>query len=127
MKKIAAVAATTAVVAGGIGLTATAAQADGIERSKTIRCAGNTQAELSLEKEHGWIEVDFDLEHAVPNQAWKVRVKHNGTRVLRTTRVTDYEGDLDVSRQVKDLPGKDKIVARAKNSAGQVCRVTLKI
>lgn len=127
MKKFAALAAATAVVAGGVGLTATAAQADGIEREKTVRCAGNTLASLSLEKEHGQIDVDFELDRAVPYQAWKVRIKHNGQRVLRTTVSTDYEGDLDVSRHVPDKQGKDKIVARAKNSAGQVCRVTLKI
>ncbi|HQR81074.1 MAG TPA: hypothetical protein PLT68_12730 [Actinomycetota bacterium] len=128
MKRIAAITAATAVAAGGVALTIAPAQADsGIERHKTVRCAGNTLAKLELEKEHGRIDIDFELDHAVPNQAWKVRIKHNGKRVLRTTRVTDYEGELDVSRKVPDRRGTDKIVARAKNSAGQVCRVTLKI
>jgi hypothetical protein len=129
MKRTAALLATSAVAATGLGITgASAAQADvDIEREKSKRCSGSSFATLSLEKEFGRIDADFEIENATPGRSWNVRIKHHGKTVLRTSRVADYEGDIDVTQQVGDRSGKDRFIARAKGPNGEVCRVKLSI
>jgi hypothetical protein len=129
MKRTAALLATSAVAVTGFGIAgASAAQADmDIEREKSKRCSGASFATLSLEKEFGRIDADFEIENATPGRSWNVRIKHNGNTVLRTSRVADYEGDLDVMQQVRDRAGKDRFIARAKGPNGEVCRVKLGI
>jgi hypothetical protein len=126
MEKTAAILATTAV-AGAALISAAPAQAMEIEREKVKRCSGATFAALSLEKEFNRIDVDFELENATPGRSWNVRIKHNANTVLRTQRVADYEGELDVMQQVSDRPGKDRFIARATGPNGEVCRVKLGI
>ena len=72
-------------------------------------------------------EVDFEVENAVPNRTWNVRIKHDGRNTLRTQRATDFEGELDVIHNVRDRRGQDRIVVRAKSTTGEVCRVKLSI
>jgi hypothetical protein len=131
MKHTAALLATSAVAAGGFGLAgASAAQADfDFERERSVMCKNsNAIASLSLEKEFGnRIEVDFEVENAVPNRTWNVRIKHDGRNTLRTQRATDFEGELDVIHNVRDRRGQDRIVVRAKSTTGEVCRVKLSI
>jgi hypothetical protein len=131
MKRTTALVAISAVAAGGLGLaSASAAHADfDFEREKSVMCKNsNAIASLSLEKEFGnRIEVDFEVENAVPNRTWNVRIKHDGRTSLRTVRATDFEGELDVIHNVKDRRGKDRVVVRAKSSTGEVCRVKLSI
>jgi hypothetical protein len=126
-KKATAIAATTAVAAGSLALMAAPAQAFEMEREKAKQCSLNSFATLSLEKEFGRIDADFEIENAPTARSWKVRIKHNGTTVLRTQRVADYEGDLDVMQQVRDRPGFDRFTARATGPNGEVCRVKLGI
>ena len=123
MKRTAALIATTAVAAGTVAAVATPAQAFDIEREKAKQCSINSFATLSLEKEFGRIDADFEIENAPQARAWNVRIKHNGNVVLRTQRIADYEGDLDVMQQVRDRAGKDRFVARATGPNGEVCRV----
>lgn len=129
MKRTAALLATSAVAASGLGVAgASAAQADfDIEREKTKRCSGSAFAQLSLEKEFDRIDADYEIENATPGGAWKVRIKHNGKTVLRTSRIADNEGELDVMQQVRDRRGKDRFIARATGPNGEVCRVKLSI
>jgi len=129
MKRTAVLLATSALTATGLGVAgASAAHADfDIEREKTKRCSGSAFAQLSLEKEFGRIDVDFDIENATPGRTWSVRIKHDGKTVLRTSRIADYEGELDVMQQVRDRRGKDRFIARATGPNGEVCRVKLSI
>lgn len=126
MKKTAAILASTAA-AGGIVAAAAPAQAFEIEREKSVRCSAGSWATMSLEKEFGRIDADFEIENAVAGRSWNVRMKHNGNTVLRTQRMADYEGDLDVMQQVRDSAGKDRFVVRATGPNGEVCRVKLSI
>jgi hypothetical protein len=121
--------ATLAATAAGAGLlfAATPAQAFEIEREKSVRCSAGSFATLSLEKEFGRIDADFEIENAAAARSWNVRMKHNGSTVLRTQRTADYEGDLDVMQQVRDRAGKDRFVVRATGPNGEVCRVKLSI
>lgn len=127
IKKTAALLTTGAIAASTLALLAAPAQADdwGYEREKTKRCSMGAYASLSVEKEYGRIDVDFDIENAEPGRSWNVTVKHNGSTVVRTNRSADYEGELDVWQQVRDRAGKDRFVARATGPNGQVCSVKL--
>ena len=127
MKKTAALIATTAIAGGTVAAVATPAQAFEMEREKSKQCSLSSFATLSLEKEFGRIDADFEIENAPQARAWNVRIKHNGNVVLRTQRIADYEGDLDVMQQVRDAAGKDRFIARAKGPNGEVCRVKLGI
>ncbi len=126
MRKTAAFLATSTVVAGAL-MIAAPAQALDIEREKSKRCSAASFATLSLEKEFDRIDVDFDIENATPGRSWNVRIKHNGSTVVRTARPADYEGELDVTQQVRDRAGKDRFIARATGPNGEVCRVKLGI
>lgn len=129
MKKTATVVVASAVAAAGMGMaSASAARADfDVEREKSVRCSAGAFASLSLEKEFNRIDVDFEVENAPAARSWNVRIKQDGRTVLRTKRIADYEGDLDVTQQVRDRAGKDRFVARASGPDGQVCRVVLSI
>lgn len=126
MMKTTAVLVSTAAGAGLL-MAATPAQALEFEREKSVRCSAGSFATMSLEKEFGRIDADFEIENAAAGRSWNVRMKHNGSTVLRTARVTDYEGDLDVMQQVRDRSGKDRFVVRATGPNGEVCRVKLSI
>ena len=70
MKKTAALLAASAVAVSGFAIATNPAQADGIENEKTKRCSAGSFAQLSLEKEFGRIDVDFDIENASPRGVW---------------------------------------------------------
>lgn len=127
MNKTAALVATTAIAGGTLAAVARPAQAFEVEREKAKQCSSTSFATLSLEKEFGRIDADFDIENAPSARAWTVRITHNGRTVLRTQRIADYEGEVDVTRQVRDRADKDRFIARATGPNGEVCRVKLSI
>jgi hypothetical protein len=112
--------------------TASAASQD-VEREKHGTCTSGSTWKLDLDKEHGRIDVDFDVETRSAGDTWTVKVKHkrvqNGKKWVSHSRaVTDREGELEVDRNLKDRKGTDKVVVRVKSSAsGEVCRAALKI
>lgn len=130
--------ATTATVvasAGALLLAAapTASAAIGVEREKVGTCTKGSTWKLELDKEHGWIDLDFDAETRSAGDRWNVTVKHKRvtgkkTFTTRSQSVTDHEGELEVDRNLKDRKGTDKVVVRVKSlKTGEVCRASLKI
>ncbi|MEZ5185517.1 MAG: hypothetical protein R2720_07205 [Candidatus Nanopelagicales bacterium] len=127
MKKTASLVATTAIAVGTVAAVATPANAFEVEREKSKRCSLRAFATLSLEKEFGRVDADFEIENAPAGRSWNVRIKRNGKTVLHTKRVADHEGEVDVMQQVRDRRGKDRFIARATGPNGEVCRVRLSI
>jgi len=121
--------------AGAIGLAVAAATmmtalpvSAEVEREKHGSCSGSSRWELSLEKEHGQIEVDLDIDTIRSGRAWRVRMSHDGTAFLTTRRVTDRHGEIDVDRHRNDRAGRDRISFRAVDLVnGEVCRGSLGI
>ena len=119
----------TALLAVPVAATAAPIRAD-VEREKDGMCSSSSTWDFNLEKEHGRIDIDIDVDvdSRAAGQKWKVKITHEGKTVYNKTRTTDREGEIDVSRNVKDTRGKDKVTFRAtNNSTGEVCRASLTI
>jgi hypothetical protein len=132
MRKTIAGTAVAAAVAVALVLPATSASADGIEREKRGSCDPKGRWELSLDKENGRIEMDYEVTSKPAGQRWKVVIRHDGTKIFDGVKVTQKDDDdlpdLEVERTVNDTSGSDTFKARARNTAtGAVCRGSLSI
>jgi hypothetical protein len=116
-------AAAAATLLGLIAVAGTAvpAAAAEVEREKRGTCSANARWELSLEKEHGRIEVSIEIDTFRSGRAWDVRAWHDGVRFVNVTRTTDREGEIDLDRVRRDTAGSDTISFRATSSTGEVC------
>lgn len=116
-------AAAAAMLLGLIAVTGTAVPtaAAEVEREKRGTCSASARWELSLEKEHGRIEVSMEIDTFRSGRAWDVRAWQDGDRFVNTTRVTDREGEIDIDRVRRDTAGSDTISFRATSSTGEVC------
>ncbi|HET9724067.1 MAG TPA: hypothetical protein VFR44_09530 [Actinomycetota bacterium] len=105
------------------------ALADGDDVERHGSCSGSSRWELDLDREHGRIEVDFEVKQGVVGDRWRVKLVHDGDvffRDLRTTHGDD--GSFDVERRTNDAAGTDRFVGKAVNkSTGEVCRGTAAI
>ena len=119
-----------AVTAGALGIAATAAGfaapasafAADVEREKHGDCTNRSTWELQLEKEHGRIEIDLDVDTPRSGQRWVIKLKHNGVLFDKVRRTTDAEGEFEVDRHVNNKRGEDRIKFRAVNKVtGEVC------
>jgi hypothetical protein len=120
---------TTRILAGAL-LTAAvavpalpaAANEDDVIREGS--CSGRTDWKLKASPEDGRIEVEGEIDSNRNGQAWRWRLRHNGSISDRGTRTTKGpSGSFEVRRVVVDLRGTDKIVFRATNPAsGETCR-----
>jgi hypothetical protein len=94
-------------------------------------CDGTTTWKLKLSKEDpNLLEVAFEVDQNVNDQAWRVRLRHNGELVFKGKRMTKApSGSFTVRRTYTEAVGKDAVKARARNLAtGEVCigRVVLR-
>lgn len=105
------------------------ALADGYDVERHGSCSGSSRWELDLDREHGRIEVDFEVKQGVVGDRWRVKLVHDGDvffRDLRTSHGDD--GSFDVERRTNDAAGTDRFVGKAVNkSTGEVCRGTAAI
>jgi len=74
------------------------------------------------------ITLRFRLRTDEPAGAWRVRMFHEGERIVSKVRRTRPTGDLKVRRVVPDLPGRDDVIGRARHVAtGAVCEVASRV
>jgi hypothetical protein len=101
-------------------ITAMAGQGDVIRRGS---CSGRSDWNLKLSPEDGRIEVEFEVDQNVVGDRWRVRFRHHGDVVLRTTRTTHgASGSFEARAVEPNHPGSDAFRARARNpSTGEVC------
>jgi hypothetical protein len=113
-------------VAVPVALAGSAAAKDREVERKGTCSMGSARYDFSVDKERGGrLDVDFDLD-SKPGERWRVKLRHGKKVIVKTTRTTDREGEIDVDRTRPNTPGKDKFVARAKNLAtGELCRVKI--
>lgn len=127
---IASIAAGATLAAAGI-LVAPAASAlprpAEVERETMGTCSAGARWDLSLEREFGVIDIDFEIDGATPGERWTVVIDRNGKRALRVSQAADVEGEVDVNHIVRDRAGTDRIAVTATSASGQTCRGSLRI
>ncbi|GIU95927.1 MAG: hypothetical protein KatS3mg012_2384 [Gaiellaceae bacterium] len=85
-------------------------------------CTASSTAKLKLSEEDGGIEVEFEVDQNRNGVRWVVAIARNGTRVVKTTRVTKSpSGSFTLRVVTPNGPGTDRFVARATSPAGEVC------
>ena len=96
---------------------------------RTGACSGTADWKLKAKHDNGRIELEWEIDSNRTGQTWRVRVRDNGVRVVRTRATTaGASGSFSVERRVGNRAGADRIVARARDLAGgQTCvgRLTL--
>jgi hypothetical protein len=121
-------AAATVSVAAVAALTAVPAQASGDDRViRTGSCSGSADWKLKAKSDNGRLEVEGEIDSNRNGQAWRWRIRHNGTVSARgQARTHAPSGSFSVERKMVNLAGADRFVLRAvNNSTGQVCRGAL--
>lgn len=69
------------------------------------------------------ITLSLRLRTNEPRDRWRIRIVHDGERVLTARRRTDAHGDLKVRDIVPDAPGPDDVRVRARHLAPRaVCK-----
>jgi hypothetical protein len=101
----------------------------GVQVKKSGKCAAHSTWKLKLSKDDSRIETEFEVDQNRVGRDWKVTLKHNGHRFFRDVRTTKApSGSFEVRKFANNAPGKDKIVARARNlRSGALCIGTAKI
>jgi hypothetical protein len=119
MLRIATVAMLAASLAGTAGVSHAGVR--GVERRGT--CSGAAHWKLKLKPDDGRIEVEFEVDQNVVGKVWRVRLLHNGSRILAGRRTTHApSGSFTVRVRPVDAAGPDAIAARATSiGSGQIC------
>ena len=117
---IAALAATTLLVATRPVIASNAAPEPGAAAAHGV-CSAASTWELTMNHDIG-IEFEVHLETGVPDQQWAVRATYDGELAYRAYHTTEPDGGFEVRRQVRQLPGVDRVEFLATNSeTGEVC------
>ena len=95
---------------------------------KRGQCSNGIETKLKLSPENGQIEVEYELEDAVPGSRWRVTVTKNGRTILRTTKRANAAGYLEVRQVTRNLKGNETIRATAERvgTAG-TCTLSLSV
>ncbi len=76
----------------------------------------------------GDIALSFRLRTNEPRGEWRIRMFHEGERIVSKARATSAAGDLKVRRRVPDLRGRDDVIGRARHLVtGAVCEVASRV
>ena len=92
---------------------------------KRGRCSKGSRWTLSLERENSIIDVDFEAENRVlVQQDWDIIIRNNNAQDDEVDNDSIYI--FDVSTDIVNRRGRDRVVARATASeTGEVCVGTL--
>jgi hypothetical protein len=85
-------------------------------------CSASSSWKLKAKPDSGVLEVEFEVDSNQAGQAWKVRLRDNGTRFFAGSRTTSGpSGSFTVHKRAADYAGSDVITARAVHG-DEVCR-----
>ena len=108
-------------------LTAAPVSAGGGGDREVIRrgnCSGGSDWKYKVKRDDGRLEAEYEVDQNRSGDRWRVRLKHDGKRYFRGTRVTrGSSGSFDIERKVANHQGVDRFRARARNlRTDEVCR-----
>jgi hypothetical protein len=122
--RFALVAALATASLAAAAVTAAPAQASDEEKIREGSCSGRTDWKVKAKPDDGRIELEAEIDSNRNGQAWRWRIRHNGTLSARGTSFTrGPSGSFEVERRMADLAGTDVFVVRAVNKVtGERCR-----
>jgi hypothetical protein len=109
-----------ALVLAGAATPASAKDGDVIREGA---CSARSDWKLKLSREDGRIEVEFEVDQNVRGDAWRVRIRHDGSTFVKGRRVTrGPSGSFEVRAVERNRAGRDVFRGRAVNArTGEVC------
>src|SRR3954447_24111940 len=91
-------------------------------------CTAGSTAKLKVKPRHGRLETEFEVDQNRNGVKWTVRIRRDGKSVVKATRTTKApSGSFSVERRLRNPAGHDRIVARATNAAGEVCKAVVTV
>jgi hypothetical protein len=86
-------------------------------------CSAGSHAKLKVKHSGGRLETEFEVHQGRDDAKWTVRLRRNGKSVAKTSaRAKGTSHSFSVSRHIGDPAGKDRIVAKATSTSGEVCK-----
>ena len=83
-------------------------------------CGKGATARLRLRSRDGAIRAQLEIDHARSGQRWRVSLVQE-RRVVYRGRVRTQLGRFEIERRLGDLPGADRVTARAVGPRGLTC------
>src|SRR5690349_8223966 len=123
-RTLTAAALSAALLVTGAPLATAAGASGGHTRVvRTGSCSGSADWKLKATSDDGRIELEWEVDSNRSGQSWRVRVRDNGVRVVKTRATTGgASGSFSIERRIGDRAGSDSIVARSRDlSSGQLC------
>lgn len=106
----------------------TLSMAKGGDTIKRGQCSAGIETKLKVSPENGQIEVEYELEDAVPGSRWRVTITKNGRAILRKTQRASAAGYVEVRQVTRNLAGNETIRATAKRvGAAGACTLSLSV
>ncbi len=97
----------------------------GREVRQSGSCGSGASAALTLKQEDGAIAVEWEVERHRGGERWRVSFARNGWVLARgTARTRGRSGSFSYERRISDLPGADRVSARAVGPGGRSCTAT---
>lgn len=98
---------------------------DRIEIRKPGSCGAGATSKIKVKPDDGRIEVEFEVDRNRSGERWKVTISRDGKVTNRGTGVTGgRSGSFSFERHISNLPGADRISARAVGPGGRTCTAT---
>jgi hypothetical protein len=87
-------------------------------------CSGAAEWKVKLSRQHGGIEIEYEVDASRRGQQWRVALFHDGRRFARDVFTTaGLSGSFTVRRVQPNRAGADRLSARAvRLGDGQTCR-----
>jgi hypothetical protein len=94
----------------------------------TGTCSDSSSAKLKVKPDDGRLETEFEVDQNSNGVRWAVRIRRNGTIVVKTNATTKApSGSFSVERRLGNPAGSDRITAKATSPSGEVCRASITI
>lgn len=109
-----------AFAAAAPGASARGGDGGGAEVRVSGTCGKGATARLRLRGRDGGIKVQFEVDHHRSGATWRI-VLVQDRRVVWRGRARMRGDSLEVARRLRDLPGADRVTARAWGPGGITC------
>ncbi|HEV7773531.1 MAG TPA: hypothetical protein VGO48_09635 [Conexibacter sp.] len=91
-------------------------------------CTDGSTAKLKAKPDDGRLEVEFEVDQNRNGVTWAVRVRRDGTLVIRRNATTHApSGSFSIEKKIANPAGSDHITARATSPSGEICTASLTI